>query len=65
MFAWFLALLLVGSTFAQTATLPTATTVEVGPEGKMPGNGAKKPEAEASRNDAFHCITPSALSYSL
>jgi acetyl esterase/lipase len=40
-------LILVGTTFAQTATPPTAATVEVWPEGKMPGNGAKEPEAAA------------------
>ena len=48
---------LVGTTFAQTATPPTAATVEVWPEGKMPGNGAKEPEAEVPRNDGFHRIT--------
>ena len=54
----FLALfILVGTTFAQTATLPTAATVEVWPEGKMPGNGAKEPEAEVPRKDGFHRIT--------
>jgi hypothetical protein len=50
-------LILVGTTFAQTATPPTAATVEVWPEGKMPGNGAKEPEAEVPRNDGFHRIT--------
>jgi hypothetical protein len=40
----FLALfVLVGMIFAQTST---AATVEVGPKGKMPGKGAKEPEAE-------------------
>ena len=54
----FLALfVLVGTTFAQTATPPTAATVEVWPEGKMPGSGAKEPEAEVPRNDGFHRIT--------
>jgi acetyl esterase/lipase len=48
---------LVGTTFAQTATPPTAAAVEVWPEGKMPGNGAKEPEAEVPRNDGFHRIT--------
>jgi hypothetical protein len=53
----FLALfVLVGNTFAQTATPPTAATVEVWPEGKMPGNGAKEPEAEVPRKDGFHRI---------
>jgi hypothetical protein len=50
-------LILVGTTFAQTATSPTAATVEVWPEGKMPGNGAKEPEAEVPRKDGFHRIT--------
>ncbi len=31
--------------------------VDVWPEGKMPGNGAKAAEAEVSRNDGFHRIT--------
>ena len=54
----FLALfVLVGATFAQTTTPPTAATVEVWPEGKMPGNGAKEPEAEVPRKDGFHRIT--------
>lgn len=44
----------VGTTFAQTTTPPT---VDVWPEGKMPGNGAKEPEAEVPRNDGFHRIT--------
>jgi acetyl esterase/lipase len=54
----FLALfILVGATFAQNSTPPTAATVEVWPEGKMPGNGAKEPEAEVPRKDGFHRIT--------
>ena len=58
MISRFLALfVLVGTTFAQTVTPPTAATVEVWPEGKMPGNGAKEPEAEVPRNDGFHRIT--------
>ena len=48
---------LVGTTFAQAATPPTAATVEVWPEGKMPGNGAKEAEAEVPRKDGFHRIT--------
>jgi acetyl esterase/lipase len=48
---------LVGTTFAQTSTPPTASTVDVWPEGKMPGKGAKEPEAEVPRNDGFHRIT--------
>jgi hypothetical protein len=50
MLSRFLALfVLVGTTFAQTATAAT--------EGKMPGNGAKEPEAEVPRKDGFHRIT--------
>jgi acetyl esterase/lipase len=48
---------LVGTTFAQAATPPAASTVEVWPEGKMPGKGANAPEAEVPRNDGFHRIT--------
>jgi hypothetical protein len=48
---------LVGTTFAQTATPPTVPTVEVWPGGKMPGNGAKEPAAEVPRSDGFHRIT--------
>jgi len=33
---------LVGATFAQTATPPPIATVDLWPEGKMPGNGAKE-----------------------
>lgn len=33
------------------------TVVDVWPEGKMPGKGAKAPEAEVKRNDRFHRIT--------
>ena len=58
MISRFLALfVLVGSTFAQAATPPTAATVEVWPEGKMPGEGAPAREAEVPRNDGFHRIT--------
>jgi acetyl esterase/lipase len=58
MLSRFLALfVLVGTTFAQAATPPTAATVEVWPEGKMPGKGANAPEAEVPRNDGFHRIT--------
>jgi acetyl esterase/lipase len=49
--------ILVGTTFAQTPTPPTSPTVDVWPEGKMPGQGAKEPEAEVARNDGFHRIT--------
>ena len=48
---------LAGTTFAQAATPPTAAGVELWPEGKMPGNGAKEAEAEVLRNDGFHRIT--------
>ncbi len=58
MLSRFLALfVLVGTTFAQTTTPPQTATVEVWPEGKMPGKGAKEPEAEVPRNDGFHRIT--------
>src|SRR4051794_22155121 len=54
---FFALFVLVGTTFAQTATRPGAATVEVWPEGKMPGKGANEPEAEVPRNDGFHRIT--------
>jgi len=58
MLSRFLALfVLVGTTFAQTPTPPTAATVELCPEGKMPSNGAKEAEAEVPRTDGFHRIT--------
>ena len=58
MISRFLAVLvLVGTTFAQAATPPSAPTVEVWPEGKMPGKGANAPETEVPRNDGFHRIT--------
>jgi len=44
-------LLLAGTTFAQN------TTVEVWPDGKMPGKGADKPEAVVPRKDGFTRIT--------
>ncbi len=50
---FFAIFLFVGTTFAQAA----APTVEVWPEGKMPGKGANAPEAEVPRNDGFHRIT--------
>lgn len=46
-----LALLVSGSAFAQPAT------VNVWPEGKMPGKGAKEAEAEKPSRDEFHRIT--------
>jgi len=42
---------------AETLPPPAASTVNVWPEGKMPGNGANEPEAEVPRNDGFHRIT--------
>jgi hypothetical protein len=58
MISRFLALfVLFGTTFAQTAIPPTAATVEVWPEGKMPGKGANAAEVEMLRNDGFHRIT--------
>jgi len=42
---------------AETLPPPAASTVNVWPEGKMPGNGAKEPETEVPRNDGFHRIT--------
>ena len=55
--------ILTETTLAQTATLATASptsahaTVDVWPEGKMPGKGANAPEAEVPRDDGFHRIT--------
>jgi acetyl esterase/lipase len=58
MFSRFLAFLILTVTaFAETAAPPAATTVDVWPEGKMPGKGANAPEAEVPRNDGFHRIT--------
>ena len=63
MFSRFLAFFLlaaISTTFAQTPSSPPATaaaTIDVWPEGKMPGQGAKEPEAEVPRNDGFHRIT--------
>jgi acetyl esterase/lipase len=48
---------LAGTAFPQTPTAPAAPAVDVWPEGKMPGQGAKEPEAELQRNDGFHRIT--------
>jgi acetyl esterase/lipase len=42
-------------TFSPAA--PPPAIVEVWPEGKMPGHGAKEPEAERPSKDAFHRIT--------
>jgi hypothetical protein len=58
MFSRFLALcLLTATAIAQTPTPPAASTVNVWPDGKMPGKGAKDAEAEVPRNDGFHRIT--------
>jgi acetyl esterase/lipase len=43
--------------FAQGTPPPAPPVVDVWPEGKMPGTGAKEPEAEVPRNDGFHRIT--------
>ena len=53
-----LVLLLIARTAcAQTAGPTPSATVDVWPENKMPGNGAKEPEAERPSKDAFHRIT--------
>lgn len=59
MFSRILALfiILAGTTFAQTPTPPTASAVDVWPDGKMPGQGANAREAEVPRDDGFHRIT--------
>src|ERR1700761_7823600 len=49
--------ILTATTFAQTAAPPAGSTVNVWPEGKMPGQGAKDPETEIPRNDGFHRLT--------
>ncbi len=48
---------LAETSFAQTATPSASSTVDVWPEGKMPGKGAKEAEAEVPRSDGFHRIT--------
>ena len=40
-FRFLAVLIFVGTTFAQTATPPVAATVEVWPEGRMPGKGGE------------------------
>jgi acetyl esterase/lipase len=40
-----------------TSLLSAQTIVNVWPEGRMPGNGAKEPEAEVQRKDGFQRIT--------
>ncbi len=42
---------------AANALLSAQTTVDVWPEGRMPGKGAKEPEAAVPRNDGFQRIT--------
>jgi hypothetical protein len=42
---------------ATTSFLSAQTIVDVWPEGKMPGKGAKEPEAEVKRKDGFQRIT--------
>jgi acetyl esterase/lipase len=54
LFAFFI---LTATVLAQTAAPPAASTVDVWPEGKMPGKGASAPEAEVPRTDGFHRIT--------
>jgi acetyl esterase/lipase len=51
---FFALLATIGTAFAQT---PAPQVVNIWPEGKMPGQGAKEPEAEVQRNDGFHRIT--------
>ena len=50
-------LVLTVTAFSQTPTPPALPVVDVWPEGKMPGQGAKDPEAEVPKNDGFHRIT--------
>jgi len=60
MFSRLFAFLILSLTaVAQTATPPVVptSTLDVWPEGKMPGKGAHEPEAEVPRNDGFHRIT--------
>ena len=49
--------LLVLLLISQTARPNPSATVDVWPENKMPGNVAKKPEAEKPSKDSFHRIT--------
>ncbi|HRH95657.1 MAG TPA: alpha/beta hydrolase [Prosthecobacter sp.] len=42
---------------ATTSFLSAQTIVDVWPEGRMPGKGAKEPEAEVKRKDGFQRIT--------
>lgn len=57
LFRFVLLLVFAGTTFAETAAPPAAATVEIWPDGKMPGMGAREPEAEVQKNDGFHRIT--------
>jgi acetyl esterase/lipase len=52
------ALVILSGTLASQESSPQASSaVELWPEGKMPGKGAKEPESEVPRNDGFHRIT--------
>lgn len=42
---------------ATTSLLSAQTVINVWPEGKMPGKGAKEAESEVARKDGFHRIT--------
>lgn len=43
--------------FAATSLLSAQSVVDVWPEGRMPGKGAKEPEAAVPRNDGFQRLT--------
>jgi len=45
------------ATFLTTSFLSAQTIVNVWPDGKMPGQGAKEPESEVKRPDGFQRIT--------
>ena len=47
---------LAGTTFAQTATPSASSTIDVWPEGKMPGKGAKEAEAEVRMFLQLHML---------
>ena len=49
--------ILTVTAFAETPAPPAIATVDLWPEGKMPGKGARNPETEVPRNDGFHRIT--------
>ena len=50
-------LILAATPLAHSANQVATPAVDVWPEGKMPGSGAKDPETEVKRNDGFHRIT--------